>query len=350
MNTGDCLQTGEETVKILVTGGAGYIGSTICSALEDHGHVPVILDSLVNGRVEFTEGRAFYHGDIADAALLSRVFTEHPDIVCTIHCAALIVVPDSVANPYEYYTENAAKSLQLFHLLRTQGCRRVVFSSSASVYGDTKDFLVTETTPLNPGSPYARTKYMMEMILQDFCAAYDMQGIALRYFNPIGADPRMRSGAYIANPSHVLGKMVAVAQDREPVFRITGVDWPTRDGSGIRDYIHVWDLAQAHVQAMEQFQEAFTRAGGNTRYLVINLGTGNGVTVKELVQAFERVYGKTLHTEEAPARPGDVAGAYANADTARRLIDWRAELTIDQGIADALKWDAIRVARFAQGR
>jgi UDP-glucose 4-epimerase len=330
-------------MKILVTGGAGYIGSTICSALEDGGHVPVILDSLVNGRREFTEGRAFYQGDIADDALLDRVFAEHPEIVCTIHCAALIVVPDSVAHPDQYYTENVAKSLRLFASLRRLGCRRVVFSSSASVYDDVPSFMVTEDAPLRPRSPYARTKYMMEMILRDFCAAYDMQGIALRYFNPIGADPQMRSGAYIANPSHVLGKLVAVAQGREPVFHITGVDWPTRDGSGIRDYIHVWDLAQAHVRAMERFDEAFQQQGD--RYRVINLGTGTGVTVKELVGAFEQVWGKTLPQQESPARPGDVAGAYANADTARRLIDWQARHTIAEGIADALKWDAIRVER-----
>jgi UDP-glucose 4-epimerase len=329
-------------MKILVTGGAGYIGSTICSALEDSGHVPVVLDSLVNGRVQFTEGRAFYHGDIAGDALLGRVFADHPEIICTIHCAALIVVPDSVANPEQYYTENVAKSLRLFGSLRRLGCRRVVFSSSASIYDDVPSFMVTEDAPLRPRSPYARTKYMMEMILQDFCAAYDLRGIALRYFNPIGADPKMRSGAYIANPSHVLGKLVAVAQGREPQFHITGVDWPTRDGSGIRDYIHVWDLAQAHVRAMEQFDDAF--ADGE-RYRAINLGTGTGVTVKELVAAFAQVWGTALPTVESPARPGDVAGAYASADTARRLIGWQAQRSTQDGIADALQWDAIRLAR-----
>ena len=334
-------------MKILVTGGAGYIGSTICSALEDHGHVPVVLDSLITGRVEFTRGRIFYHGDVADDALLEQVFQEHPDIICTIHCAALIVVPDSVAHPFEYYRENVAKSLQLFHSLGRLGCRRVVFSSSASIYDDVPGFMVTEAAPLNPRSPYARTKYMMEMILQDFCAAYGMQGIALRYFNPIGADPMMRSGPYMPNPSHVLGKLVSVAQGREPVFNITGVDWPTRDGSGIRDYIHVWDLAQAHVQAMEQFSEAFARAGTGTSYLVINLGTGNGVTVKELVQAFEQVYQRPVAKSEAPPRPGDVAGSFANADTAKRLIGWQATHPITDGIADALKWDAMREEKMA---
>jgi UDP-glucose 4-epimerase len=202
--------------------------------------------------------------------------------------------------------------------------------------------MVTEAAPLNPRSPYARTKYMMEQILRDFCAAYGMQGIALRYFNPIGADPQMRSGPYMPNPSHVLGKLVAVAQGREPVFNITGVDWPTRDGSGIRDYLHVWDLALAHVQAMEQFADAFKRASEDQSYLVINLGTGAGVTVKELVQAFEQVYQHPLPKREAPPRPGDVAGSYANADTAKRLINWQAHLSIEAGIADALKWDEKR--------
>ncbi|MHB9134417.1 MAG: UDP-glucose 4-epimerase GalE [Armatimonadota bacterium] len=329
-------------MKILVTGGAGYIGSTICSALEDQGHVPVVLDSLITGRREFTQGRAFYHGDIADEALLATIFQEHPEIVCTIHCAALIIVPESVAHPYEYYRENVGKSLTLFHTLHQLGCKRVVFSSSASIYDDVPGFMVTEQAPLNPRSPYARTKFMMEMVLKDFCAAYGLQGIALRYFNPIGADPKMRSGPYIAAPSHVLGKLVAVAQGREPEFNITGVDWDTRDGTGIRDYLHVWDLAQAHVQAVEQFENAFAGAAADVSYLVINLGTGNGVTVRELVQAFERVYQRPLPVREAPARPGDVPGAYANADTARRLIGWQAQHTIEEGIADALKWDGVR--------
>lgn len=335
-------------MKILVTGGAGYIGSTICSALEDAGHVPVILDSLITGRLEFTKGRIFYQGDIADDALLAQVFQVHPDIICTIHCAALIVVPDSVAQPFEYYRENVAKSLRLFHSLQQLGCKRVVFSSSASVYDDVPGFMVTEAAPLNPRSPYARTKFMMEMILADFCAAYEMQGIALRYFNPIGADPQMRSGPYVPNPSHVLGKLVSVALGREPVFNITGVDWPTRDGSGIRDYLHVWDLAQAHVQAMEQFTDAFTRAGMGQPYLVINLGTGNGVTVKELVSAFEKVYQRPVAKVEAPPRPGDVAGSYANADTAKKLINWQALHPIEDGIADALKWDSLRETRLLE--
>ena len=330
-------------MKILVTGGAGYIGSTICSALLDSGHTPVILDSLITGRIEFTANRIFYQGDIADSQLIRRIFAEHPDIFATIHCAALIVVPESVAHPFEYYRENVSKSLDFFNLLQQLGYRRVVFSSSASIYDMVPGYMVTESAPLKASSPYARTKYMMEMILKDFCTAYGMQGIALRYFNPIGADPQMRTGVHIEKPSHVLGKLVDTALGNLPQFEITGVNWETRDGTGIRDYIHVWDLARAHVMAVEQFPQIFERAGqSDTSYVVINLGTGHGVTVRELITAFEKVYGQEINKVEWPPRPGDVAGAYANADTARRLIGWQAKLSIEQGIADALKWGEIR--------
>ena len=330
-------------MKVLVTGGAGYIGRTVCSALQDNGHVPVILDSLVRGRQEFTKDLVFYKGDIADKALLEKIFEAHPDIKFTIHCAALIVVPESVESPYEYYTENVGKSLELFKNLRELGCTNIVFSSSASIYDDVPNFMVSEASPLNPRSPYARTKFMMEMVLQDFCSAYGMKGIALRYFNPIGADPKLRCGAHIQFPSHVLGKLVESASSKNSVFKITGTQWPTRDGSGIRDYIHVWDLALAHVKAIENFDTAFELTDKPTDpYLVINLGTGKGVTVKELVTAFEKVLGKPVNKEETNPRPGDVAGSYANADKAKRLINWEALHSIEDGIRDALKWDEVR--------
>jgi UDP-glucose 4-epimerase len=328
-------------MKVLVTGGAGYIGSTVVSALLDHGYQPVILDSLVTGRPEFVKNRHFYHGDIADRAVLEKIFTEHPEIKHCIHFAALIQVPESVEKPFEYYYENVAKSLLLFKNLRRLGCLNVIFSSSASIYDDVPGFMVTETAPLNPRSPYARTKYMMEMVLKDFCAAYGMRGIALRYFNPIGADPGMRSGIHAQFPSHVLGKLVAVALGKEPVFKITGVDWDTRDGSGIRDYIHVWDLALAHLKALENFESVFA-ATQSQPYVIINLGSGHGVTVKELVAAFEKVYGQTINKTEAPPRDGDVAGAYANADRAAQLLGWRTEFSIEDGIASALKWGEMR--------
>lgn len=337
-------------MKVLITGGAGYIGSTICSALLDHGHTPIILDSLVTGQAAFTRDRIFYQGDIADRDMVARIFKDHPDITATIHCAALIVVPESVAKPYEYYRENVVKSMDFFYQLAYLGYPRVVFSSSAAIYDVVPGFMVTEASPLNPNSPYARTKYMMEMVLKDFCHAYGLKGIALRYFNPIGADPQMRTGLHIKDPSHILGRLVAVAQGEAAEFHITGTDWPTRDGTGIRDYIHVWDLALAHIKAVEKF-DAVIEANENPKtpceasckdYAVINLGTGEGVTVREMVAAFEQVLGRQIPKREMPPRPGDVAGSYANADKALNLLGWTAGKTIQEGIADALKWGEVR--------
>ena len=330
-------------MKVLISGGAGYIGSTIASALLDGGHTPVLLDSLVTGRREFTKDRIFYEADIADRAMVRKIFSDHPDIEATIHCAALIVVPESVSKPYEYYKENVVKSMEFFKLLAELGRKRVVFSSSAAVYDVVPGFMVTEESPLRPLSPYSRTKYMLEMVLKDFCSAYGLNAISLRYFNPIGADPKMRTGLHIRYPSHLIGKLVEVALGREPVFNLTGIDWPTRDGSGIRDYVHVWDLAQAHIKAVERFDSVIEQGREEEApYTVINLGTGQGVTVKEFVVAFEEVYGQKLPVSLQPPRPGDVAGSYANADKAARLLGWKAELPIEQGIADALKWGKVR--------
>ncbi len=333
-------------MKVLITGGAGYIGSTICSALIDKGHTPIILDSLITGKKEFTKDRIFYQGDIADITLLRKIFFEHPDIHGTIHLAALIVVPESVVRPYEYYSENVGKSTAFFYSLHQLGYPRVVFSSSAAIYDAVPGFMVNESSPLKPDSPYSRTKFIMELVLQDFCCAYKMRGITLRYFNPIGADPKLRSGIHAKDPSHILGKLVDVARGKQAVFQITGTNWPTRDGTGIRDYIHVWDLACAHINAMERFDEVMAAPDSNgPSYQVINLGTGRGVTVREMVNAFEKVYGHQIEKVEVDPRPGDVAGAFANADTALRLLHWKAEMSLEQGISDALKWGALRKER-----
>jgi len=331
-------------MKILITGGAGYIGSTIASALADAGHTPILLDSLITGREEFAKLHTFYHADIADQDAVRQIFEDHPDIYATIHCAALIVVPESVEKPYEYYTENVVKSMRFFKQLADLGHHRVVFSSSAAIYDVVPGFMVREDSPLMPLSPYSRTKYMMEMVLKDFCKAYGLNAIALRYFNPIGADPKMRAQVHIQYPSHLIGKLVSVALGHEEVFNLTGVDWPTRDGSGLRDYIHVWDLAQAHLKAVENFEKAITQGAEEEGlpYIVINLGSGNGVTVKEFVAAFEKVYGQKVPVAIKPPRPGDVAGAYANADRAEKLLGWKAELSIEEGIRDALKWGKVR--------
>ena len=323
-------------MKVLVTGGAGYIGSITAKALEEAGHTPVILDSLLTGPRVFVKDRIFYEGDIADRDLLARVVAEHPDIDCTIHMAARIIVPESVEKPYEYYRDNVAKSLEMFDQLTRLGKPRVVFSSSASLYAMKEGFEVTEEDPLDPPSPYARTKGMMETVLRDISAATDLRAVILRYFNPIGADPDLESGIYVREPSHVLGQLVMAAQGLKDSFTITGTDLPTRDGTGIRDYIHVWDLAKAHVQAVERFDDVLAKVGEPST--IINVGTGSGVTVRELVAAFERVFGQSVPVKEAPPRPGDAVGAFANVDKARDVLDWTAELSLDDAIASALAW------------
>ena len=323
-------------MKVLVTGGAGYIGSTTAKALEEAGHVPVVLDSLLNGPRAFVRDRIFYEGDIADRELLRRIADEHPDIDATIHMAARIVVPESMEQPYLYYKDNVAKSLELFDELTSLGLHRVLFSSSASLYAPKDDFEVTEQDPLAPTSPYAWTKRMMEQVLVDLAAATDLRAVILRYFNPIGADPDLESGIYAREPSHVLGQLVLAARGQKPSFTITGTEHPTRDGTGVRDYIHVWDLARAHVRAIEQFDSALETEG--TPSTVINIGAGDGVTVRELIAAFERVFGSDVPVTEAGPRPGDAIGAFANADKAARLLDWRTEVSLDEAIASALAW------------
>ena len=323
-------------MKVLVTGGAGYIGSTTAKALEMAGHTPVILDSLLTGPRAFVRDRIFYEGDVADRALVRRVFAEHPDLDCTIHMAARIVVPESVAEPQVYYRDNVAKSLELFDELVRLGRTRVVFSSSASVYAAAEDFEVTATSPLAPASPYARTKHMMEQILEDMSRASGLRALILRYFNPIGADPELQSGVHVREPSHVLGQMVMAATGQRDAFMVTGTDYPTVDGTGIRDYVHVWDLARAHVAAVEKLDDALARTGSTSS--VLNVGTGRGVTVRQLLAIFEQVFGRRVPTVDAPPRPGDVPGAFANVDKAKEVLGWRSELSVAEAVASALAW------------
>ncbi|MCC2593666.1 UDP-glucose 4-epimerase GalE [Tessaracoccus sp. OS52] len=323
-------------MKVLITGGAGYIGSTVASACEDAGHEVVILDDFSTGRREFVGDRPLYDGDIADAALLDRVFTEHR-IDAVVHCAAKIIVPESVSDPLGYYENNVSKTVTLLQGLERNGVKRFLFSSSASIYAPDENFVVTEESPLRPGSPYARTKYMVEMVLEDFTHASDVRVLSLRYFNPIGTDPKLRSGQQLAQPSHVLAKLLEAWVNKE-TFTVTGVDWPTRDGSGIRDFIHVWDLAKAHVAALEHFDEATTEEP----YQVFNIGTGNGVTVKELAASFEEISGDPLQVQYGDPRPGDVAGVYTVSSKAKDVLGWEAELTETDAVRDAIAWLPVR--------
>ena len=327
-------------MKVLVAGGAGYIGSTVASACSDVGITPVILDSLATGRREFTAGHAFRQGDIADGPLIDHIFAEHPDIGAVIHCAALIVVPDSVADPVRYYRENVAKSVAFTEHLLRNGVRRLIFSSSAATYRPGPDLAVDEDSPIDPQSPYARTKAMCEAILADVAAATPLRVLSLRYFNPIGADPKMRTGLQLPRPTHALGKMIQ-AQEEDSAFLVTGIDYPTRDGSGIRDYVHVWDLALAHVAALGALG---AMRGPAT---AINLGTGTGTTVRELLGAFNEVVGTPIRSRDTQRRPGDIAGAYARIDRAKSLLRWMPQYDLAEGIRHSLQWAAIRGERLS---
>lgn len=329
------------SVKVLVAGGAGFIGSTIASACLDAGIAPVILDNLSTGRIEFVHGRTFYYGDIADGGLIDRIFAEHPDIYAVINAAALIDVPESVVQPLRYYRENVAKSIDLVdHLLR-HGCTRYLFSSSAAIYAPGEDFSVDEDSPVKPGSPYARSKAIMEQILHDTACATPLRVLSLRYFNPVGADPKLRTGLQVRSPTHALGKLLTAAEEGSE-FQITGVTWPTRDGSGVRDFIHVWDVAQAHVLALQRFDSVLPPSDDGGGYEAIDLGTGRGTTVRELVAAFISVTGQQLKVRETGPRLGDVAGAYTCSSKAAELLRWTPQFSVEDAIRDSLRWSAIR--------
>lgn len=332
-------------MKVLIAGGAGFIGSTVASACLDGGMVPVILDNLVTGRAEFAHGRIFYQGDIGDGPLIDKIFAEHPDIRAVVHTAAVIVVPESVEQPLRYYRENVAKSVDFIEHVVRNGCTSYLFSSSAAIYQPDEDFSVDESSPLAPQSPYARTKVVVEHLLEDCAVAYDLRVVSLRYFNPIGADPRMRTGLQTRHPTHLLGKLLTAVENDEE-FLLTGVDWPTRDGSGIRDFIHVWDLAQAHVAALRRFDGA-APDGADRSYEVINLGTGSGTTVKEFVAAFQAVSDRPLRVRQTGPRPGDNAGSFTRSVRARDLLGWAPRLSIEDGIRHSMQWAAIRDDRLA---
>jgi UDP-glucose 4-epimerase len=324
-------------VKVLITGGAGFIGSTVASACEDAGITPVILDSLVTGQRRFGRGRPFYEGDIADGAVLDEIFSAHPDIAVVVHCAALIVVPESALEPVRYYEANVAKSLELVRHLLRHGCNRLLFSSTAAFYQPGPDGSVNEDSPLLPESPYARTKAICEGMFADIAAGTPLRVVSLRYFNPIGADPKLRTGLQARYPTHALGKLIEAHETGEP-FQITGTDYATRDGSGIRDYVHVWDLASAHISALVGFDAIL----GDATSIAINLGSGTGTTVRELVAAFNSVVDEPVVSIDAPRRPGDVIGTFTRSSRAKQLLDWEPRYSLAEGIADSLRWSAVR--------
>ncbi len=328
-------------MRVLITGGAGYIGSTIASACADAGIQPVILDDLSTGLRVFGARHPFYEGDYGDRTLVARVLADHPDLFAVVHCAAAVVVPESVADPLRYYDNNVSRFTGFLAEIIHGGCRRVLFSSSASLYRPDPGAVVDEESPVLPLNPYAVSKWMVERILADTSAAGDVTAVALRYFNPVGADPQLRTGQQTGRGSHVLARLMEARTAGTP-FTVTGTTWPTRDGSGLRDYVHVWDLALAHVAALQRFDGVLESGTTGPGYDVINLGTGRGTTVLELVEAFNDVVDEPVPVVLGPPRAGDVAGACAAADKAARKLGWHAERSLREAIGDALKWEARR--------
>jgi UDP-glucose 4-epimerase len=333
-------------MRTLVTGGAGYIGSHTCVELIEAGHEVVVVDNLVNGsseairRVgELTDTDVpLYPIDVRDRAALRDVFRE-----CTVdgvlHFAALKAVGESVEQPLRYYDNNLGATLALLEVMDEFDVETIVFSSSATVYGDPVSVPIAEDAALGPTNPYGHTKRFSEQFIRDRQTARPRQRAALlRYFNPAGAHPSGRIGeAPQATPNNLMPYVTGVALGRLPHLRIFGDDYPTVDGTGVRDYIHVVDLARGHLKALDTLVDASGEfaAGG---LLTVNLGTGRGYSVREVVEAFERASGRAIPCEVVDRRPGDIATCYADPALAEKLMGWTAERGLDAICADAWRW------------
>jgi len=328
-------------MRILVTGGAGYIGSHTCVELLQAGHDAVILDNLYNskasvvGRIAALGGKApvFYEGDMRNRALLDKIFAAH-EIDAVIHFAGLKAVPESVRKPLDYYGVNIGGTVTLLEAMRAAGCRTLVFSSSATVYGSENIAPFREDMPVGKATnPYGSTKIIIEQILGDLCRSEEGWSFSLlRYFNPVGAHPSGTLGEDPnGTPYNVMPILCGAALGKQDVFLITGADFDTPDGTCIRDYIHVVDLARGHLKALDKL----LRTPGCAVY---NLGTGKGLSVRGLVAAFERASGLKLPVKVAPRRPGDIAVCYADASKAGRELGWRAERTPDDMCRDVWKY------------
>ena len=320
-------------MSVLVTGGAGYIGAHMLLALEDAGEHAVALDNLSTGaRWLAPQSAAFIEADAGDEAALARIFAEH-DITDVIHFAGSILVRESIRRPLEYYQNNTANTLSLIRACVAAGVKRFIFSSTASVYGVPERTPISETAPIRSITPYGASMSMSERILADAAAAHGMSFVILRYFNVAGADPRGRAGE-IGKPTHLIkaAAQIAIGRRKEKL-QIYGGDYPTPDGSAIRDYVHVSDLAQAHLAALERLR-------GDGGSITLNCGYGRGYSVYEVVEAFRRVTGRELEYEVGPRRAGDPAQLIADNAAIRTVLDWRPRYDdIDFIVETAIDWE-----------
>jgi UDP-glucose 4-epimerase len=327
---------------ILVTGGAGYIGSHTAVELMKAGHQVVIVDNLCNSsakvlyRIEALAGKnfSFVQADVRDSAALDRIFAEHR-IDGVIHFAGLKAVGESVAQPLRYFDNNVGSTLALLQAMDRANVRRIVFSSSATVYGDPEQVPITESSRLQVTNPYGRTKLMCEDILRDLLVSDPRWQVAiLRYFNPVGAHISGTIGEHPNGiPNNLMPFITQVAVGQREFLSIFGRDYPTPDGTGVRDYIHVVDLAQGHLAALNYLQN-------QQASITVNLGTGRGVSVKELAETFARVTGVPVPYRFVDRRPGDVAACYADTRLAQEALGWQAQLGVERMCQDAWRWQS----------
>lgn len=330
-------------MDVLITGGMGYIGSHTCVQMIAAGMTPIMVDNLCNAkaevlnRIEALTGvrPAFYQGDIRDEAFLDSVFAKH-DVQAVIHFAGLKAVGESVRKPIEYYDNNVNGTLVLVRSMRKAGVKSLVFSSSATVYGDPQTVPITETSPTGATTnPYGRSKYMVEQCLADLVVAEPEWSITLlRYFNPVGAHPSGTMGEDPQGiPNNLMPFIAQVAVGRREKLAVFGNDYATPDGTGVRDYIHVMDLADGHIAAL---QAVGTQAGLH----IYNLGTGKGSSVLDMVNAFSQACGKAVPYEICPRRPGDIAECWASTEKAQRELGWQAKLSLADMTADTWRWQS----------
>ena len=339
-------------MRILVCGGAGYIGSHTCIALAERGHRVVIADSFVNSsprvllRLQRIIGAPVEceRVDLRDKTAVSRLFTRHR-FQAVVHFAALKAVGESCERPLDYFDNNICGTINLLQAMQAADVRRLVFSSSATVYGDPERVPVDETARLCVTNPYGRTKLVMEQLIEDLCrSCTSFRAANLRYFNPVGAHASGLIGEDPTGiPNNLMPCICQVATGRRSRLSIFGGDYPTPDGTGIRDYIHVTDLAQAHVDALDYLMRA-------DRNLTVNLGTGRGVSVLELVHAFEKAAGRDIPYEIVARRPGDVAQLYADPSLAQRLLGWKTKLDVEAMCRDAWRWQSRNPDGYASSR
>ena len=317
-------------MAVLVTGGAGYIGSHTAQLLRQRGREVVIYDSLELGCREATLGAPLVVGEIGDAELVRSTIVEH-GIDAIVHFAAYKAAGESVEDPGKYFANNVGGANALFDAARQEGVRRIVFSSTCAVYGTPTRLPVDEDHPFGPESPYGASKRMVEDILGWYDRAHDVRSVSLRYFNAAGASSSGLIGEDWTVTLNLVPLVMKAALGRIPQLTVFGTDYPTRDGTGVRDYVHVDDLADAHVRALEYLEE-----GGDTT--AVNLGTGVGSTVREVLDAARQVSGLDIPAVDAPRRPGDPAEVYGDNRRAQELLGWRPDRNLDTIVASAWQW------------